>query len=177
MAEEDDLDLDVEEEGGGGKKKLFIIIGIVAVLLIGGGAAAFFLMGGEDEQTTEEQAEAGESEAEEESGGPAVKGEFSYVDMKPVFVANLTGKPRMLQVGLQLRVEYPELPAFLEHNAPAIRHSILNLLSTQDGQALKTREAKEKLRDEIKDEINKLIDKYKGPGKVDEVLFSSFVTQ
>ena len=175
MAEEDDLDLDVEE-GGGGKKKLFIIIGIVAVLLIGGGVAAFFLMGGEDEeQTTEEQAGAGESE--EESGEPAVKGEFSYVDMSPVFVANLSGKPRMLQVGLQLRVEYPELPAFLEHNAPAIRHSILNLLSTQDGQALKTREAKETLRDEIKEEINKLIDKYKGPGKVDEVLFSSFVTQ
>jgi flagellar FliL protein len=174
MAEEDDLDLNVEEEGGS-KKKLFIIIGIAALLLIGGGVAVWSLLGGDDGEQAEEQVAAGESE--DASAEAALKGDVSYVDMSPAFVANLSGKPRMLQVGLQLRVMYPELPAFVEHNAPAIRHAILNLLSVQDGQALQTREAKDRLREEIKAEINKLIDKYKGPGKVDEVLFSSFVTQ
>ncbi len=173
MAEEDDLDLNIAEEGGS-KKKLIIIIAIAAVLLIGGAVAAWLLLSGDDEVADPEQA--GEQSQQEETV-QAEKGDMTYHDLAPVFVANLVGKPRMLQVGLQVRIAYPELAGFLVHNAPALRHVILNLLSAQDGQVLQTREAKEKLRGEIKDEINKLIVKYKGPGEVEEVLFSSFVMQ
>ncbi len=173
MAQEDDLDLNVEEEGGA-KKKWIIIIAIAVVLLIGSGVAAWLLLSGDDEVDDPERA--GEQSRQEETV-QAEKREIAYHDLAPVFVANLTGKPRMLQVGLQVRMAYPELAGFLEHNTPALRHVIINLLSAQDGQVLRTREAKEKLRGEIKDEINKLIAKYKGPGEVEEVLFSSFVMQ
>ncbi len=173
MAEEDDLDLNVEEEGGS-KKKLIIIIAIAAVLLIGGGVAAWLLLSADE---PEADAESTGDKNQQEEAAKAEKGPVAYHSLAPVFVANLTGKPRMLQVGLQVRIAYPELSGFLKHNAPALRHGILNLLSAQDGQTLKTLEAKEKLRREIKDEINKLIQKYAGPGEVDEVLFSSFVMQ
>lgn len=172
MAEEDDLDLDVEGEGTS-KKKLIIIVAGAAALLILLGVAAWLLLGGEDEESDPEQA----GEAQQEEAVQALKGEMSYHDLSPVFVANLAGNPRMLQVGLQLRIAYPELKGFIDHNAPALRHTIIDLLSAQDGQALRTREAKDKLREEIKAEINNLIKKYQGPGEVDEVLFSSFVMQ
>jgi flagellar FliL protein len=100
-----------------------------------------------------------------------------YHDLGAAFIANMVGKPRMLQVGLQVRSYYPTLSEFLKHNDPALRHAILNLLSTQDGQALKSLEGKDKLREDIKQEINKLINRYQGPGEVDEVFFSSFVMQ
>jgi flagellar FliL protein len=174
MAKEDDLDIGAEEAGGS-KKKLIIIIAIAALLLIGGGVAAwFFLSGGEEEENAEQAAQ---EQAAQEQEVLVEKGEVAYHDMSPVFVANMVGKPRMLQVGLQVRTYYPALTEFLKHNDPALRHSILNLLSTQDGQALKTLEGKDQLREQIKEAINKLIDRYKGPGEVDEVLFSSFVMQ
>jgi flagellar FliL protein len=97
--------------------------------------------------------------------------------MAPVFVANLQGNPRMLQVGLEVRVHDPATGEFLARHDPALRHGILDLLSVQEGQALKAREGKEDLRTAIKDRINGLIEQYKGPGKVDDVLFSSFVMQ
>jgi len=92
-------------------------------------------------------------------------------------VVNLPGSPRLLQVGLQVRIRYPELGEFLTHNDPALRNGVLNLLSGQDGQALKTREGKEQLRTALKTEINALVHRYKGPGEIDEVLYSSFVMQ
>lgn len=173
---DDDLDLGVEE-GGGSKKKLIIIIAIAAVLLIGGGAAAWFFLSGDDEAAEEQTTEEGASAEEEEAAPAAEKGEISYHDMSPVFVANMIGKPRMLQLGLQVRIYYPALADFLKHNDPALRHIILNIMSAQTGEELKSREGKDKLRERIKEEINKLISKYKGPGEVDEVLFSSFVMQ
>ncbi len=171
MAEEDDLELG--EEQGASKKKLIIIGGGALLLLIIIGVVAWFLLSGDEEEAAE-----GEGAAQQEEQVVVVdKGPVSYHDMSPVFVANLPGKPAMLQVGLQVRVYYPGLAEFLKHNDPAMRHAILDLFSAQDGKALQTREGKEALRGAIKAKLNELIEKYKGPGEVDEVLFSSFVMQ
>jgi len=172
MADEKDDDLELGDDAGTSKKKLIIIIAIAAVLLIGGGVAAWLLLSGGDEEESES-----EETAVEEQAPAAPKGDVTYHDLAPVFVANMVGKPRMLQLGLQVRMYYPQLADFLKHNDPALRHAILNLMSAQDGQTLKTREGKDQLRRQIKEEINALIGKYNGPGEVDEVLFSSFVMQ
>jgi len=172
MAEEDDLELGDEEQGAS-KKKLIIIGGAGLLLLIAIGVALWLFLGGDDE----EAAEGEEGGAQQEEQVVADKGPASYHDMSPVFVANLQGKPAMLQVGLQVRVYYPTLGEFLKHNDPAFRHAILDLIGSQDGKALQTREGKETLRTAIKDKLNELIEKYKGPGEVDAVLFSSFVMQ
>ena len=170
MAEEDDLELG--EEQGASKKKLIIIGGIALLLLIAIGVGAWLLLSGDDEE-----AAAAEGDGEAAAEQVVDKGPVAYHDMSPQFVANIQGKPAMLQVGLQVRVYYPTLPEFLEHNDPAFRHAILELLSAQDGKTLQTREGKEALRVALKDKINELIDKYQGEGEVDEVLFSNFVMQ
>lgn len=173
MSKKDDLDLG-NQPVASSKKKLFILIAILVVVLIAGGVAAWLLLGGEPDGTGDAP-----KEHAEESAAPAAHGEesISYHALDPVFVASLPGKPRMLQVGIRLRLLSPEPLEFLERNAPMVRASVLSLLGAQDGQALKTREAKEKLRGELKDEINKLIRQYRGRGSVDEVFFSSFVMQ
>jgi flagellar FliL protein len=172
MAEEDDLELG-DDDPGASKKKLIIIGGGILLLLIGIGVAAWLFLAGDEEDAAD--AEGGGAAQEEQA--PVEKGPVTYHDMGPALVANLQGKPAMLQIGLQVRVYYPELAEFLKHNDPALRHSILGLLGSQDGKALQTREGKEALRSAIKDKINDLIKKYQGTGEVDEVLFSSFVMQ
>lgn len=172
MSKTDDLNLG-SQPATGSKKKMIILLAILVLVLIAGGVAAWLLLGGKGED--------GDKPAEhaEEAAPAAAHGEetISYYALDPVFVASLPGKPRMLQVGIRLRLRYPETLEFLERNAPMLRASVLSLLSAQDGQTLKSREAKEKLRGELKEQINKLIQQYRGQGTVDEVFFSSFVTQ
>jgi flagellar FliL protein len=169
MATDDDLDLDVEQPKAS-KKKLIIIIAAAAVLLIGGGVTTWLLLSGSEDSDKGEAAGQAQTEA-------AKKGPVTYHDMAPVFVVSLPGKHRLLQVGLVLRYYNPELTKFLTHNDPALRNKILDILAGQDAEALKTRKGKDALRGAIKDAVNALIVKYKGKGKVEDVLYSSFVTQ
>jgi flagellar FliL protein len=168
MADEDDLDLGVEPQTNS-QKKLIVIAAAAALVLLGLGVGTWLLFSG-DESVSPEQADG--QEQPEIPTEPA-----TYHDMGPVFVVNLPGKPRMLQVGLQVRLRSPDLGEFLEYNDPALRHGILNLLGAQDGQTLKSRAGKERLQQELEAEINRLIAQYQGPGEVETVLFSSFVMQ
>jgi flagellar protein FliL len=168
---EDDLELGVSGAGAA-KKKLIIIGAVVLVLLIGAGVAAWLLLGGHKDEGGKEQSGAAHAEAVHVD-----KGAVTYQPLTSVFVVNLPGHPRLLQVGLVVRFYYPKLGEFLQHNDPALRNGVLNLLSGQDGQALSTRQGKEKLRAALKKEINQLIHRYHGPGEIDQVYYSSFVTQ
>jgi flagellar FliL protein len=155
------------------QKKLIIIVGAAVLLLvIGGGVAAWLLLGGH----TASQGKEGPVSAPMEAVR-AEKGPVTYQPLTPVFVVSLPGHPRLLQVGLVVRFYDPKLGEFLQHNDPALRNGVLDLLSGQDGQALKTRTGKEKLRAALKKEINELIRRYNGPGEIDQVYYSSFVTQ
>ncbi len=174
MADDKQDDLEAGEAAGGGKKKLIIIISAVALLLIGGGVAAWFLLSGGDEAPTDQA----QAKAEEAPPPQAEQGPAQYVDLKPVLVANLASKrPKMVQMGLQVRVYSQAMADFLKNNDPMIRNDLLNLLGTQDGKVLLTRKGKEDLRAAIKKVLARIGKRYRAPGKVDEVFFSSFVLQ
>ncbi|MCU7842928.1 MAG: flagellar basal body-associated FliL family protein [Candidatus Thiodiazotropha sp. (ex Monitilora ramsayi)] len=171
MADEngaEELDLGEEKPG---KSKLIIIIALVAVLLIGGGLAAYFLLFSADGEQAE--GEAGEVATEETSAAEPPQ----YLDLDPPFVVTLTGKPSLLQVGVSVRFSNSELAEFLTHNDPMIRHNLLNLLSAVDVKALKVRSEKEALRKKMLDELNRVLSELNAPGQIDDVFFTSFVTQ
>lgn len=170
MAEKED-DLELGTPPAASKKKLIIILVVALLLLVGGGLAAWLLLSGETPET--------EGSEQEKSDIPSLSAQkdINYQELTPVFVANLSGHPRLLQVGLVLSFRYPGLVDFLKHNDPALRNGVLNLLSGQEGQALKSREGKEQLRLALKAEINKVIQRYRGPGEIDEVFYSSFIMQ
>lgn len=161
-------DLDLGEEKAS-KKKLLIIIALVALLLVGAGIAVYFVLygGGATDQASEL----------EESADAAEKGPAQYVEMAPVFVVNLPGRPSLLQVGVNLRVTNDQMIEFIKHNDPMLRHHLLNLLQRQDAESLQERTAKEALQVEMLNEINHIAKELSAPDKVDALYFSSFVMQ
>ena len=165
--EAEDLDLGEEKSG---KSKLIIIIAAVAVLLIGGGVAAYFLLFSGDDETDEATEEVAEETAEE-------KGPAEYLAMDPPFVVTLPGKPSLLQIGVSVRFSGEGLADFVSHNDPMIRHNLLNLLSTVDAKALKQRDAKEALQQQMLDELNRILKELQAPGEVEALFFTSFVMQ
>lgn len=148
---------------GGGKKKLVIIGAAVAVLLLGGGGGAFYMM-------KKKAAEAEAAAAEAEDGGheedahakPAKKGPAkhdkkehegppAFVPLDP-FIVNLTDRDtdRYAQIGLNLQVDDPKVADEMKAYMPAIRNSILLILSHKSSEELLSPEGKEKLAGEIK---------------------------
>lgn len=149
---------------GGGKKKLIIIGAVVAFLLVGGGGGAFFMMkkkaadeaaataaaeqdgGDEEEDSGASHKGAAKSHAKAEHGAPP-----TFVPLDP-FVVNLSDKDsdRYAQIGLSLQVDDPKLADELKTYMPAIRNTILMLLSHKSSEALLSQEGKERLAEEIR---------------------------
>lgn len=185
MAEEElDEDLDLGEEKQGGSKKKLIIIGGAALLVVilAGGGAWWFLSG--DDAATPESAQSDEAggeqkDAKKEDASAKEKGPALYLSLDPVFVVNLppgTGA-KMMQVGVDVMVRDPKLVEFIQTNDPMIRNQLLNLFSTQDAGKLGKRSGKEKLQDETKAAIQKIVKEQGGPGEIEAVYFTSFVMQ
>ena len=196
-------------DGGDGKKKkkklLLIVAILVVVLAAGGGAAAFFLMGGkkkgkahkkadaeehaeaqaDEEEGTDDEHAADEEEADEGHKKPPV-----YLSLDP-FVVNLAAESadRYLQVAIDVKVSAPEISEKVKQHLPEIRNGILLILSSKTVEELATLEGKNKLRNEIRDAVNKPLGFYKGapagsegkskpPKKgAQDVLLTSFVIQ
>jgi len=179
MANDKELQLNVEEdEGGGGKKKLIIIIvAVILVVAISVGAAIFFLGGDSseagEETETAETAEA--SETTEASKGPAI-----YVKMKPEFIINYQVGPRQryLQIHMEGLTYDGEIAGALQMHSPMIRSAIINLLSSQEFKVMRTAEGRATLRTDLVVEVNRLLTQETGiENGIDQILFTNFVIQ
>ena len=162
-------------------KKLLIIIiaAVVLVLVLGGGAAAFLMMkknaaeeGGEEEVATE-TAKSGKKKAAKDAV-PV------YVAMD-VFTVNLAPEAGDQYVQLALSVEVDDAKAGdrIKTFTPKIRNNVMLLLSSKKASELLTKEGKEALAVEIRDQMNQILapgaNKDEAPAK--EVLFTSFIIQ
>ncbi len=169
---DDDLDLGIEKEAGS-KKKMIILIVVGVVILLGGGLGLGWFMLGGGSGDGEASVEVDTDSAEAEKLPPI------YLSLTPAFVVNLPpgGQARMLQLGVDVMARQPELIEFLKHNDPMIRNNLLNLFGTQDSDALRAREGKEKLQAEVLKVLNQIVKGQNGPGEVEAVYFTSFVMQ
>jgi flagellar FliL protein len=134
------------EDSGKSKKRPLILIGVVAVLalLIGGGVAWFF-MG----HKSEPHAAVGDAKPKHAAGAPV------FVTLEP-FVVNLAGDVQhYLQVGIDLRVVDGHVPDQIKVHLPEIRNAVLLLLSSKSVEDLSSIEQKNRLRDEIREAVNK----------------------
>lgn len=125
-----------------GKKKLILILVAVLLLAGGGGAAAWMMM-------KKPPADA-EDEAEVEAPAPAKRKAPVFVPLDQ-FTVNLAdeGGERFAQVAMVLEVEKPETGDAVKAHMPAIRNSILMLLSSKHSKDLLTLPGKEKLAAEV----------------------------
>lgn len=187
MAQEDDLDLDVEgvEPASSGKSKLLIIGAIIVVLLGVSATATLYLtgvLGGEKEVVAEADAKAavkGAAKTAKPAKPKKAKAPLNYVPLDPPFVVNFAANTdiRFLQVTVELGTRDPALVEKIKEHRPAIRNNLVMLFSSQDPRQLNTREGKETLRAKTLAEVQKVLKAETGKAGVESVFFTSFVMQ
>jgi flagellar FliL protein len=162
-------------------KKLLIILAAVLVLVLGGGgAAAYLLMNKSDKHADEEEVVADKSGKKKKGDKEAPP---AYVALDP-FTVNLVAETGDQFLQLMISVEVPDMSVGdrLKMYMPKLRNDITRHLSTKKASELITKEGKDTLADEIRDQINEIVDIPPVKGKppqdaVKEVLFTSFIIQ
>jgi flagellar FliL protein len=181
----------------GGKMKKILIL-LVGLIVVGGGgfAGGLYAMGmgpfhrgdepEEDPNTPHLVVRDGVSEAtaavarEQARRGRIDPRVFkaTYVPLEGNFTSNLRGGDAFLQVGIGVSTYYDEhVVDNLHTHDMAVRSAILMVLSQQDPVAVTTLQGKEALRQELKNAINNALTIREGFGGIDDVYFTSFVTQ
>ena len=181
-----------------GKKKLLLIL--LTLIIVGGGGTAGGLyamgrlpIGGSGGQAEEEDshlpelvvrdgvsehaAQAARARARRGSPDPRVF-ESTYVPIEQPFTSNLRGGEAFVQIGLGVSTYYgEEVVHNLETHQMAVRSAILMTLSEQDPTAITTLQGKQALKQALKNAINDALTIREGFGGIDDVYFTSFVTQ
>lgn len=148
------------------KSKLLLVVGVGATLLAaGGGAAAYLLIGKKDAP-----------QATEQKGQP--KKTPVFVDLES-FTVNLRDEDndRFMQVKLVAEMRDTAAGEVLKNMMPAVRSEILLLLSSKKAADLATREAKEKLAQEIIAAANKPLERTPAEKGVEAVNFTHLIIQ
>lgn len=171
------------------KKLLIIILAAVLVVVLAGGGAAFFLLKKSDNPDDEEEVaeetvkkDKDKKKKKKEHGAPPV-----FANLDP-FTVNLVPESgdQYLQVVISVELEDAAGELAVKAAMPKIRNNITLLLSGKKASELLPKEGKEKLAEELKDEINVAIEPPtrtkkgelimpEGPAKA--VLFTSFIIQ
>ena len=180
-----------------GKKKLLLILLTLIVVGGGGTAGGLYAMGqlplGGGGQAEEEEAHlpelvvrdgvsdhaavAARARARRGSPDPRVF-ESTYVPIEQPFTSNLRGGEAFVQIGIGVSTYYgEEVVHNLETHQMAVRSAILMTLSEQDPAAITTLQGKQALKLALKNAINEALTIREGFGGIDDVYFTSFVTQ
>lgn len=140
------------------------IFGVIAIAAI---AVAAFLW--------TRQASAATAEQEQAASTP----QAMYFALAPVFVVNLADPDgqRYMQADVELVTHDEPTRAALELHAPALRNRLVLLFGEQDSVELREREAKEELQAQALAEVLAVLQGEGAPAAVDQVIFTSLVTQ
>jgi len=92
------------------------------------------------------------------------------------FTVNLSTTERYLQLSLSLQIANPEVSEKIKMFMPKVRHVLIVLLSSKEGEQLQSLEGKHKLMEEIKEGVNKTLELKEHDG-VTDVFFENFVIQ
>ena len=185
-----------KKKGGKGRLILFLAF---AVIFGGGGVGAglwamgFLAPGGGGESghqvaepelmARDDASSAAVAEATEKvrGGGKIDPHVFqaSYHEIPKGFTSNLRGGQAFVQIGLGMSTYYDKEVVLkrVEKHEMAVRSAVLMVLADQDPLVLATNDGREKLRKALKDAVNNVLTIKEGFGGIEEVFFTSFVTQ
>lgn len=181
MAEEETQEQ--QQESNGGKKSgslvLIIIIVVLILIIVIGAAVTVLMMGGEDETAKAQQAPAAQERqlprSQGEGGGSAPLAEVGPMFPLDTFTVNLLSESgrRYLKVEMNLELSGEELGIELDSKTAVIRDIIIRLLSSKSLEEISTAKGKEKLKEQIVDQLNMRL----RDGRVNNVYFTEFVIQ
>jgi len=178
MAEEEKKEENTEEEekpekSGGNNLILIIIVVLLVLLLIVGGVVAYLMLSGDDE----ENPEAVKQEKVEKKKSHKEIDDLTVGPMYPLdkFTVNLLSQngSRYLVAKIDLEQENPEMTPELDSKVSLIRDIIISILSSKTVEEISTPKGKEKLKEEIIDQINKYLE----DGEVKRIYFTNFIIQ
>jgi len=155
------------------KKK--ILLGVASffglALIVGGSVGASLYFTGALDPNPEIAAAISEDEIPPEN--------TYYYNVQPEFVVNFQGKSRVKFLMIEMVVATHDdkvVPLLTEHD-PELRNALLNLLSVQDAEVLKTIEGKQALRDEALVVIDEIVERHHEAEKVLDVFITRLVMQ
>lgn len=169
-----------------GKKKsgnmlLIIIIGVLVLILIIGGIVAFLMMGNEEPASsapapTSKAASTNTASANTNTEGldsPSTEVGLMYpLDGFTVNLLSESGR-RYLKVEMNLELGGDELSPELDTKKAVFRDIIIRILSSKSLEEISTIKGKEKLKEQIVNELNMRLK----DGKVKNIYFTDFVVQ
>lgn len=170
-----------EQQEAGGKKKsnslILIIIIVVLILIIVVGAAVTFLMMGDDEAAQAQQNNAPQEQVQRmpQRSGTSTLAEIGPMFPLDTFTVNLLSESgrRYLKVEMNLELSGEELGVELDNKTAVIRDIIIRLLSSKSLEEISTAKGKEKLKEQIVDQLNMRL----RDGRINNVYFTEFVVQ
>ena len=92
------------------------------------------------------------------------------------FTVNLASTERYLQLSMALQIASAEVSDKIKMFMPKVRHTLILLLSSKEGEQLQSLDGKHQLMEEIKNGVNKTLDLKEHDG-VTDVFFENFVIQ
>ena len=103
----------------------------------------------------------------------------AYVSLGDPMVLNLSGPKRLtfLQISADVLVSDSDAEATIKTHVPAIRHSLIMLLSEQKAGDIKSPARREEIRQQATSQVQALIADLSGSREVSEILFSSILVQ
>ncbi len=174
MAEEKSSNVDsaakASTSGSGGKPIILIALVVINMLVVLG--VGFMVW--KSRQTpppTIEQVVDGEKKTEEHE--KATPEEIGKVIPLETFIVNLAGAKgrKVLKVNMELEVKGAEIVTEIDNRKAQIRDFIIIILSSKTYDEVSTKEGKDALRNEIKDNINTFLSK----GKISNVYFTELI--
>lgn len=154
------------------KPTLFIILAVVNMLVVAGVGAMIYL--GKQKEAAEpgiDDVIKGESETQKkEELEEDFIGKLVPLETFLVNVAGSRGR-KLLKINMELEVDGDDVQAEIEKLKPKIRDIIIITLSSKTYAQISTRDGKESMRDEIRDQVNLFLTK----GKIKRVYFTEFI--
>ncbi len=148
----------------GGKLKI-IILAVVGVLLLAViGVGALLLMPKGDDK-------AESAEVKKDTGKPPV------YETLAVFTVNLADPQHYLQTELQLAVADVKAQARVKERMPEVRDAVIRLLSSKTMDDLTQADGKDRLAEELRQQVNDVLGAKSDDEGVRRVLFGSFIIQ
>lgn len=162
-----------KSSGSGGKPTLFIILAIINMLVVVGVGVMLFL--GQKKKAAEPgiddviKGEKHTLESEEHS-----KEFIGKLVPLETFLVNLSGAHgrKLLKINMELEVNNAEVQEEIEKIKPKIRDYIIIIVSSKSFAEVSTKEGKDALREEIKNQINLFLTK----GQINKVFFTEFLS-
>ena len=154
------------EPGGSDRRKLIILFAAAALLVAAGAAAAFLFLGG------------GVPEGGAEQAAPRPEG--TYFVMEPELVVSLSPDShyRSLQTKIGVYSSNEELLEQLKRHEPMVRHHLSDVFAARTSQELLGREGRERLKQDLKAEIEARLSQVGvGDAEIEDLYFTQFVME